>query len=180
MSGPSCSRCFEEDVLRHLSSAYNFARQLTRNQQDAEDIVQEAYLRALKFYDRFQGDDARPWLLKIVRNVFYTWVQRKSPRQTIDLGQDVIDRGSQFANPEEALVQHAKTVLLQKAIEELPEKCHEVIILREIEEMSYQEISAVIGAPAGTVMSRLSRARARLRQSMTDLINAAQQTTTEG
>ena len=179
MSDPSCSRCFEEDILGHLSSAYNLARQLTRHEQDAEDIVQEAYLRAFRFYDRFQGGDARPWLLKIVRNVFYTWVRRKSLHQRIDLEQDVINSNPQFENPEEILVRRAHSVLLQKAIDELPAQCREVVVLREIEEMSYQEISAGVGAPAGTVMSRLSRARARLRQSMADLINAVPQTTTK-
>lgn len=179
LSDLSCSRGFEEDTLPHLNRAYNLARQLTRNDQDAEDIVQEAYLRAFRFYDRFRGGDARPWLLKIVRNVFYTWLRQKPAHQRIDFDQDLISRDPQFANPEEALVQRASGVLLQRALETLPTQCREVLVLREIEGMSYQEISTVVGVPTGTVMSRLSRARARLRQSMTDLINARPETAAE-
>lgn len=169
---PLSDLSFEEDILPHLNSAYNLARQLTRNDQDAEDIVQEAYLRAFRFYDRFRGGDGRPWLLKIVRNVFYTWLRENPAHRHIDFDEDLVNSDPQFANPEKALVQSTSGALLQRALEALPTQGREVLVLREIEGMSYQEISTVVGVPTGTVMSRLSRARTRLRQSVMELISA--------
>jgi len=166
-------------MLPHLNSAYNLARQLTRNDPDAEDIVQEAYLRAFRFYDRFRGGDARPWLLKIVRNVFYTWLRQNPAHRRIDFDDGLINSDPQFGNPEKALVQRTSGVLLQRALEALPTQGREVVVLREIEGMSYQDISTVVGVPTGTVMSRLSRARTRLRQSVMELINARPETTAE-
>ena len=170
MSELSCSRNFERDALPHLNSAYNLARWLTRNDQDAEDIVQEAYLRAFRFYRSFRGSDARPWLLKIVRNVYYTWSRQNAVKQSIDFDQNLAGRDSCFDNPEELLIRNANSVLLRTALEVLPNPWREMLILRELQGMSYKEISTIVGAPVGTVMSRLSRARARLSQSVADLM----------
>jgi RNA polymerase sigma factor (sigma-70 family) len=172
MLARSCCADFEQDALPHLNSAYNLARWLTRNNEDAEDLVQEAYLRAFKFYRRFRGGDARPWLLKIVRNAYYTSLQQNPVRRLIDFDEDLVSRDPYFANPEEILIQNRSGALLRRALETLPARSREMLILRELEGMSYKEISTVVGVPTGTVMSRLSRARARLRQSTTDLMNA--------
>jgi len=172
MSEKSRLRDFGQDALPHLNSAYNLARWLTRNDHDAEDIVQEAYLRALRFYHSFQGGDLRPWLLKIVRNVYNTWSGRNPARQFVDFNEDLVSGDACFANPEEALLRKSDGELLQRALDMLPARSREMIILRELEGMSYKEISTVVGVPAGTVMSTLSRARARLRQFVIELTNA--------
>jgi RNA polymerase sigma-70 factor (ECF subfamily) len=173
MSAQTCPGNFEQNALPHLNSLYNLARWLTRSDQDAEDIVQETYLRALKSYHRFRGGDARPWLLKIVRNVYYTLLQNKSARQFIDFDDDLITGDPCLPNPEEILIQASCGVMVRKALETLPTRSREMLTLRELERMSYKEISIVMEVPLGTVMSTLSRARARFRQSVTDL-------TTEG
>jgi RNA polymerase sigma factor (sigma-70 family) len=172
LSRQNCSRDFEQDALPHLNSAYNLARWLTRNDQDAEDIVQEAYLRAFKFYDGFRGGDARPWLLTIVRNVYYTWAQQNPVGRLVDFDEDLASVDPHLANPEEVLIQNSSGVLLRRALETLPARSREVLILREMDGMSYKQISSVVGVPTGTIMSRLSRARASLRQSVANLTNA--------
>lgn len=173
LSGLNSSRDFEQDVLPHLNSVYNLARQLARNEHDAEDIAQEAYLRAFRFYDRFRGGNARPWLMKIVRNVFYDSLRQSPAGQPIDLDQDFAGAGGSFGNPEDTLIESTSAAVVRKALETLPTYCREVLVLRELEGMSYKEISSIIAVPAGTVMSRLSRARGRLRQALTDLTGAA-------
>jgi RNA polymerase sigma-70 factor (ECF subfamily) len=177
MSVPTCCRSFEQEALPHLKSAYNLARWLTRNDQDAEDLVQEAYLRAFKFYHRFRGGDVRPWLLKIVRNAYYTW-GRQNPtgrfipfEDTLTIADQEVNDSS-FANPEEVLIQKSDGLLIRTALEALPSRSREILVLRGVEGMSYNEISIVIGVPSGTVMSTLSRARARLRESIADHKNA--------
>lgn len=172
LSRQNYSRDFEQDALPHLNSAYNLARWLTRNDQDAEDIVQEAYLRAFKFYDGFRGGDARPWLLTIVRNVYYTWAQQNPVGRLVDFDEDLAGVDPCFANPEEVLIRNSSGVLLRRALETLPARSREVLILRELDGMSYKQISSVVGVPTGTIMSRLSRARASLRQSVANLTNA--------
>lgn len=171
LSRQNCSRDFEQDALPHLNSAYNLAQWLTRNDQDAEDIVQEAYLRAFKFYDGFRGGDARPWLLTIVRNVYYTWAQQNPVGRLADFDEDLASVDPCFANPEEVLIRNSSGVLLRRALETLPARFREVLILRELDGMSYKQISSVAGVPTGTIMSRLSRARASLRQSVATLTN---------
>jgi RNA polymerase sigma-70 factor (ECF subfamily) len=171
---------FEQAALPHLNSAYNLARWLTRNEQVAEDIVQEAYLRAFRFYDRARGDDLRPWLLKIVRNTYYTWLRQNRVQESIDSDSDLAGRDQYFGNPEEAAIQNDSRLLLQRALETLSPRLREMLILRELEGMSYKEISAVAGVPTGTVMSSLSRARARLRQSVTDLTTVRSDATQTG
>jgi RNA polymerase sigma-70 factor (ECF subfamily) len=155
---------FEQVVLPHLSAAYNLARWLTRNDHDAEDVVQEAYLRALRFFARFRGEDARAWLLAVVRNTCYTWLKRHRPHElAVPLGA-VEEVASADLNPERLAEQKAAAEGLRSALEELPVEYREVVVLRELEGLSYKEIAGIAGIPLGTVMSRLTRGRARLQQ----------------
>ena len=154
---------FEEAAVPHLPAAYNLARWLTRNEKDAEDVVQDAYLRAFTYFDKFRGGDIRPWLLSIVRNTCHTWIRRNRldrPEITLDL--DLYDLPQDNANPELALIKEVDHEMLRGALEELPAEFRELIVLREFEELSYKQIADVIKVPIGTVMSRLSRARRRL------------------
>ena len=163
---------FEEAVLPHLDAAYNLARWLTRNDQDAQDAVQEACLRAFRFFPTFHGGDARAWLMKIVRNACYTWLHANRPLQEAgEFDENLIPPDSCAANPEEVLLQDDSSTLVRKALENLPANFREVLILRELEGMSYREIATITGIPAGTVMSSLSRGRDRLRQALISLIN---------
>lgn len=156
---------FERAVLPHLDAAYNLARWLTRNRQDADDVVQEAYLRAFRFFPGFRGDDARAWLLKIVRNTWYTWFHSNRPLQdAAEFDENLAPPDQRAPNPEEAVLQNASDALVRKALEKLPPNFREVLILRELEGMSYREIANITGMPTGTVMSSLSRARGHLRQ----------------
>jgi RNA polymerase sigma-70 factor (ECF subfamily) len=162
---------FEEVVLRHLDQAYNLARWLTHNKQDAEDVVQEACLRAFRFFPSFHGGDARAWLLKIVRNTCYTWMHANRPLQTAtEFDEGCFSPEFRTPNPEEALLQHDDETLVRKALETLPTNFREVLILRELEGMSYTEIADITGIPMGTVMSSLSRGRDRLRQALSALM----------
>jgi RNA polymerase sigma factor (sigma-70 family) len=145
---------------------------LTRNDQDAEDIVQEAYLRAFKFYDGFRGGDARPWLLTIVRNVYFSWLPQNAGGRFVDFDEDAVSVAPSVANPEEILIRNSSSELLRRAIDALPAPSREMLIFREVEGMSYKQIATAVGVPTGTVMSRLSRARVHLRQSVADLTNA--------
>jgi RNA polymerase sigma-70 factor (ECF subfamily) len=163
---------FEQDVLPHIDAAYNLARWLTRNDQDAQDVAQEAYLRAFRFFPGFRGGDARAWLLKIVRNTFYTWSNGNRPLQdAAEFDENVFPPDSHAPNPEEVVLQNDSDTLVRKALEMLPANAREVLILRELEGMSYKEIADITGMPVGTVMSSLSRARGRLRQVLTNLMN---------
>ena len=156
---------FEEAALPHLRAAYNLARWLTRDEADAEDVVQEAYLRAFKHFGSFHGGDGRPWLLAIVRNTCYTWMQHnRSLELTIPLDDELYEIESKDLNPEALLLQSAETQMLRQALEELPLEFREVIVLRELEELSYKQIADTVQVPVGTVMSRLARARGRLAQ----------------
>ena len=164
---------FEEEVLPHLDAAYNLARWLTRNEQDAEDVVQEAYLRAFRFFAGFRGGNGRSWLLRIVRNTCYTWLKVNRPLEhPSEFDENVYPPDSRTSNTEEILLQDDSRILLRRAIEKLPFNFREVLVLRELEGMSYKEISAVTGIPPGTVMSRLSRARGGLRHFLSDCTNA--------
>ena len=152
---------FEQAVLPHLGAAYNLARWLTRDAHDADDVVQEAYLRAYQFFDSFHGGDGRAWLLKIVRNTCYTWLEKNRPREPMTTF-DETRHSAPAAEPDAPLVASEDRELLRQALGELPDEFREAIVLRELEGMSYREIAAVTGAPIGTVMSRLARARERL------------------
>jgi len=170
MLEPKANSNFEKDVLPHLDAAYNLARWLMRNDQDAQDVVQEVSLRAFQFFGGFRGGNARAWLLRIVRNTCYTWHRRKrlhEPALEFDETTFVPDRSP--ANPEEAVLRNDAQRHVRFALEALSPNLREVIILRELEGMSYKEISEVAGIPTGTVMSRLSRARGELRHSLVDL-----------
>ena len=158
---------FEQLVLPHLDAAYNLARWLIGNPSDAEDIVQEAFLRALRFFEGFRGGDGRAWLLKIVRNTSYSWVRKNRPAQLTDEFDETIHSDeSASENAEMKLLSRAESERVKKALEELPLTFREVLVLREIEGLSYKEISEVTGVAMGTVMSSLSRARQRLRNQL--------------
>jgi RNA polymerase sigma-70 factor (ECF subfamily) len=164
---------FEEAVLPHLDAAYNLARWLTRSDTDAEDVVQEAFLRAFKFFGGFRGGDGRSWLLAIVRNTSYTWMRNnRSPELKIPLDDDLHEIESKDLNPEALLVRCADTLLVRRALEELPIEFREVLVLRELEEMSYRDIAGITDLPLGTVMSRLARGRKRLQLALTKQIHA--------
>jgi RNA polymerase sigma-70 factor (ECF subfamily) len=163
---------FEHDVLPHLDAAYNLARWLTRNEQDAQDVAQEAYLRAFRFFPGFRGGDARAWLLKIVRNTFYTWSHgNRLLQDAAEFDENAFPPDSNAPNPEEVVLQNDSDTLVRKALEMLSSNSREVLILRELEGMSYKEIADITGMPMGTVMSSLSRARGRLRQVLATLMN---------
>jgi len=156
---------FEEAVMPHMDAAYNLARWLTRNDADAQDMVQEAYLRALRFFSGFRGTDAKAWLLTIVRNTCYTWLKRnRAPKFSYDLDQAGEVSDGDAPDLEEVLVRNSQVRLVTEAIERLPVEFREVLILRELEELSYKEIAAAAELPLGTVMSRLARGRKRLRE----------------
>ena len=160
---------FEKAVLPHLDAAYNLAHWLTRNDTDAEDVVQEAYLRAFKFFGGFHGTDGRSWLLAIVRNTCYSWMQHnRSPELSVPLDDELHEIESKDLNPEALLVQRADTLMVRQALEELPVEFREVLVLRELEEMSYREIASITDLPLGTVMSRLARGRKRLQLALTN------------
>ena len=159
---PSEPKSFESTVLPHLDAAYTLARYLAGNDADAQDAVQDACMRALTYFHGFQGGDARAWLLRIVRNVCHDLWRRRRAHATEALG-DQLDSGE---SPEDALLRSASRSALREAIDALPAEFREVIVLREIEGLSYAEIAAVTEVPAGTVMSRLSRARRRLQEAL--------------
>src|SRR5262249_29580030 len=156
---------FEQSVLPHLGAAHNLARWLTRNQHDAEDIVQEAYMRAFKYFGGFRGGDSRSWLLTIVRNTCYTWMEQNRSRElTTAVDPEIHAIESDRPDPEAKLLESASADALRRALDELPVEFREAIILRELEELSYKEIAGICGVPLGTVMSRLARGRKRLQQ----------------
>jgi RNA polymerase sigma-70 factor (ECF subfamily) len=158
---------FEEALLPHLNAAYNLACWLTRNPHDAEDIVQEAYLRAFRFFGGFHGSDGRSWFLTIVRNISYTWLkQNKSFQRVTEFDDNLYLNESGAPDPETSQVLKSQNEILMAAVDQLPLEFREVIVLREFEELSYKEISVLLNIPIGTVMSRLARARKRLQQSL--------------
>jgi RNA polymerase sigma-70 factor (ECF subfamily) len=162
---------FEQVVLPHMDAAHNLARWLTRNDHDAQDVVQEAYLRALRFFEGFRGGDSRTWLLAIVRNTCFTWLQQnRAPEPTTEFDEEIHSAEGDVPTPETLLLQGADKELVRQALEELPTQFREVLVLRELEGLSYKEIADVIGIPLGTVMSGLARARQRLRQSLTNAL----------
>ena len=167
-------RRFEQFALQHLDSAYNLARWLTRNDHDAEDAVQEAYLRAFKYFGGFAGANGRAWLLTIVRHACYDLLNRNRRTETVALDDD-IDAPEPEADPTAATAPDPETLLLRardsrlvnELVAALPAGFREVIVLRELEDLSYREIADVVGIPVGTVMSRIARGRALLRKAWT-------------
>jgi RNA polymerase sigma factor (sigma-70 family) len=157
---PNPSSRFEELALPHLDAAYNLARWLVRNEQDAQDLVQEAYLRALKFFASFRGESARTWLLTIVRHTCYSWLKENRMQGSMTpFDEELHGKGEEVANQELQLLQNADAALVREALEKLPVEFREVIVLREMEGFSYKEISEMANIPLGTVMSRLARGR---------------------
>ena len=156
---------FEQALLPHLGAAYNLARWLSGNDHDAEDVVQESYLRALKFFPGFRGGNSRTWLLTIVRNTCYTWLrQNRLGDLTVELDEEIHEIDSGIPNPEAVLLAASRRELLARALQELPVALREIVILRELEGLSYKEIADFTGVAIGTVMSRLARARGRLEE----------------
>ena len=169
----SRAKKFERIFTPHLDAAYDYARWLTRDARNAEDVVQEACLRAFKFLDSFNGDSARAWLLAIVRNTYYTWYKRHQAEGVsvpydeetmLANGADPSDLESGVGSIEQLLEQKDAKRLVNDALATLAEEFREVIVLRELEDLPYKEIAAIAGIPIGTVMSRLSRARKLLLQ----------------
>jgi RNA polymerase sigma factor (sigma-70 family) len=171
MTSSTKEKRFQVMMLPHLDSAFNLARWLTRSHHDAEDIVQEAYLRAFKFFDGFHGEDGRAWLLSIVRNTFCTWYQQnKTESQSTEFEEELHtikaedSAATQYAddNPEALLIQKDSQRQLQQALEVVSVEFREVMVMRELEDLSYKQIAGIIGIPIGTVMSRLGRGRKQL------------------
>lgn len=165
---PDARDRFDRLIQPRLDEGYRLARWLTGNSSDAEDVVQEASLRAFRAIDTFADGNARAWFLRVVRNACYTWLQEKRSRAETfheDLGfeeQAYVERGGHFttpATPEAVLIGKDETAAVSRAIDDLPTVFREVVVLREVHGLSYREISEVSGAPVGTVMSRLARAR---------------------
>jgi RNA polymerase sigma-70 factor, ECF subfamily len=170
MGDSAHKRRFELLALPHLDAAYNLARWLTASRDDAEDVVQEAYLRAFTYFAGFEGEEFRPWLLSIVRRTAYTWLQTNRPREIVggmdDMAMTEIEaqQTAAFEAPDAGLLRDADKRLVDELIGRLPAEFREVIVLREIEELSYREIADIAGIPIGTVMSRLARARRLLEE----------------
>jgi RNA polymerase sigma-70 factor (ECF subfamily) len=169
---------FEQVVLPHLPAAYNLARWLMRDVHDAEDVVQQACLRACKAFGEFRGTDARSWFLKIVRNACYTELRRT--RRTVPAPPDVIDATNEAppahgGDPHRALLQQIDREALAAAIEQLPDAFREVFVLREMEQLDYTQIAAVAQIPIGTVMSRLARARRRLQEALSGRMESVEE-----
>jgi len=163
---------FERTIVPLLDDAYTLARHLVRDEHDAQDVVQEAYLRAWRHYAGFRGGDERAWLLTIVRNCSYTWRRRARPaRDAVEYDDEAHGDGgagerASHPAPDARVLEESDRGELQAALDQLPREFREAIVLREIEGLSYKEIGRVIGAPIGTVMSRLARARRRLQEAL--------------
>jgi len=159
---------FEDAVLPYLDAAYNLARWLMRDENEAQDAVQDACVRALRFFAGFRGGDGRVWLLSIVRNTFFTRMRSGRARQgDSEFDEQMHGTDDAAANPEALLLRSHDEAALRRALEALPPEFREVIVMRELEGMSYKEIADVAELPIGTVMSRLARARKRLAQCLT-------------
>jgi len=156
---------FEQNVIPLIDDAYTLARHLLRDEHDAQDVVQDAYLRAWRFYASFRGGDERAWLLTIVRHCCYTWRRgrRDATRVAFDEERHGTDAGGHYAADARA-IDESERGHLSAALDRLPQEFREVLVLRELQELSYKEIAGVTGVPVGTVMSRLARARERLRR----------------
>jgi RNA polymerase sigma factor (sigma-70 family) len=163
---------FEQLVLPHPDAAFNLARWVLRGRADAEDVAQEAMLRAFRFFRGFHGGDARAWLLQIVRNSCYSWLEKNRPMElTTEFDEQLYPQPS--VTPESLAIAGDNRERLTRALEELPPRFREVLVLRELEGCSYKEIAAITSMPIGTVMSALARARQRLQRTLTQSGSAA-------
>lgn len=173
LAAETTRRRFDEVALPHLDAAYNLARWLTRNDADAADVVQEAVLRALTYFDGYRGGNGKAWLLAIVRNTCFRWLERNRPAGVMPLSVeaeaelDAATARPEFdapPDPEALLTRRRDAALLNELVAELPPLFREILVLRELEELSYRDIGEVLGVPIGTVMSRLARARGLLKE----------------
>lgn len=156
---------FEQLVLPHVDAAFNFSRWLLRSRADAEDAAQEALLRACRFFRGFHGGDARAWLLQIVRNTCYSWLEKNRPRELmVEFNEELHQQP--VATPESIAIAVEGRERLTRALETLPPRYRELLVLRELEGCSYKEIAAIASIPLGTVMSSLSRARRQLHSAL--------------
>ncbi|MCW6508177.1 sigma-70 family RNA polymerase sigma factor [Lichenifustis flavocetrariae] len=167
MSGPSPTERFGAVVLPHLGDALALARWLTGNSHDAEDVVQEACIKALRGIDTFAGGSARAWFLTVVRNACFTWLARNRPRDLVLVGglnelDEEAGASEGMESPEAAVIAKADAAALERAIAALPTHLREIVVLRDINGLGYRDIAAILSVPIGTVMSRLSRARGQL------------------
>jgi RNA polymerase sigma-70 factor (ECF subfamily) len=163
---------FEAVMLPHMDAAHNLARWLLRNEQDAQDVVQEAYLRAFKSFSGFHGSNGRAWLLTIVRNTSYTLLKKnRTADLTTTFDEEIHATGQESVGPA-TILEHAEDAeLIKNAMNKLPAEFREILTLRHQEELSYQEIGEILKIPTGTVMSRLARARAKLREYLASQIS---------
>jgi RNA polymerase sigma-70 factor (ECF subfamily) len=159
---------FEKTIVPHLSAAYNLARWLTHDAGQAEDLVQEAFLKAFRFFDGFQGGDGRAWIMAIVRNTCFTWLQKNKVKASRDVFDERLHSEQQLTvDAEESLIEEVALKTLRGCIEVLPAEYREAVVMRELQEFSYKQISEITCVPVGTVMSRLSRGRKRLEECVT-------------
>jgi RNA polymerase sigma-70 factor (ECF subfamily) len=154
---------FEELFLPHMEAAYNLARWLVRNDQEAEDCVQNAYLRAFKAFPRFRGDNGKAWLMTIVRNVCYTAIEKMRSHETPEPFDEELHSATTEGAQKEAIEQKADGETIQRGLERLTPEFREMIVLHDLQGHAYKDIAAIVGIPIGTVMSRLARAREKLR-----------------
>jgi RNA polymerase sigma-70 factor (ECF subfamily) len=166
MAVPAHRGTFDETVLPHLNAAYRLARWLMRNEQDADDVVQEASLRAFRYFRTFVGGDSRAWFLTIVRNTCASCRRRRLNTITDPLDEEDHFSARPDADPEAVLFRTDDATLVARAMRSLPDRLHQVLALREFHGLSYRELAESIGVPVGTVMSRLSRAREALRRAL--------------
>jgi RNA polymerase sigma-70 factor (ECF subfamily) len=158
---------FEQLVLPHVDAAFNLARWLLRRREDAEEVAQEALLRAFRFFPGFHGEDVRAWLLQIVRNTCYSWLEKNRPRELMVEFDEELHLQS-VTNPESIAITNNDRERLTRALEALPSRFREVVVLRELEGCTYREIATIMSIPIGTVMSSLSRARRQLHLTLAD------------
>lgn len=162
---------FEESVLPHLDAAFNLARWILRGSSDAEDVTQEAMIRAYRFFGTFRAGDARAWLLQIVRNCCYTWLQKNRPMEELSDAKEE-SMPQERVTPETLAIAVNDRERLRRALEQLTPQFREVLVLRELEGCSYKEIAAITSRPIGTVMSALARARQQLRTLLTEPVQS--------
>jgi RNA polymerase sigma-70 factor, ECF subfamily len=165
---------FESAVLEHLDAAHNLARWLMRNDQDAQDVVQESCINALRAFDSFRGADFRAWFLTIVRNTSFTWLRRRksssgpASEQSLEVSAEIA-ADCELYDPQAIAIRAADVDLVRRAIAALPQILREVLVLREMEGLSYKEIGKIVGVPIGTVMSRLARGRMHLQTLLVEM-----------
>jgi RNA polymerase sigma-70 factor (ECF subfamily) len=155
---------FEQATVPHLDAAYNLARWLTQDEHAAEDVVQEAYFRAARYFGSFRGGDGRAWLLAVVRRASFDWLAKQQSHAALAFDENLHDRDDESANPAFQAIRQCEQEAVRTAVAELPPQLREAIVLRELEGLSYQEIATVTEVPIGTVMSRISRGRQQLQR----------------